>query len=305
MTSHLDSKIDWYSDETASTGRGYPDLLSNTNIKAVIIALPITAQPPFIKQALEAGKHVLSEKPIAADSSIAKELLEFANSVGAQGQNRTTWSIAENWRWLPSHAFAASQVAEMGRILGFRVRVHNSVKAGGKYYETSWRKMPEYQGGFLLDGGIHYIAAMRQILGPENGICRVSAFTGQLQAHLPPVDTVDAVLRAQSGVSGTFSVSFGTTARGGGYGIACEMGTVTAMRGRVVVTRDGVEGEETFEFPDEGAGVRQEVQAWAEGIAGGTMDLRLSPDEALKDLELLEAMLRSGEQGGVPFDVQP
>lgn len=269
----------------------------------MIIALPITAQPPFIKQALEAGKHVLSEKPIAADSKMAKELIEFANIVGAQ--KRSTWSIAENWRWLASHEFARSKVAEMGRVLGFRVRVHNFTKAGGKYYETAWRKTPEYQGGFLLDGGVHYVAAIRQMLRPDNAIIKVSAFTEQLQPHLPPVDTVNAVLQTKSGVSGTFSVSFGTTARGGGYSIACENGTVTAMRGRVVVTNDGQEGEENVEFPDEGAGVKQEVQAWAEGIAGGSIDLRLSPEEALKDLELLEAMLRSGESGGVPFEVQP
>ena len=66
-----------------------------------------------------------------------------------------------------------------------------------------------------------------------------------------------------------------------------------------------MEGEETFDFPDEGAGVKQEVQAWAEGIQSGEIDPRLSAAEALKDLELLEAMLRSGEQNGTPIDIPP
>lgn len=246
---------------------------------------------------------MLSEKPIAADTKTAKELVEYANIVGQE--KRGTWSIAENWRWLDSHVCAAEKVRELGRVLGFRVRINSMVKAGGKYYETAWRKEPGYQGGFLLDGGIHYVAAVRMMLGEENAIARASAFSQQLQPHLPPVDTVNAVLRTGSGVSGTWSVSFGTTFKGGGYSIACEKGTVTALKGKVVVDRlDGV-GEETFEFPDEGSGVKQEVQAWAEGIESGEIDPRLSAAEALKDLELLEAMLRSGEQAGVSIDLQP
>ena len=157
----------------------------------------------------------------------------------------------------------------------------------------------------MLDGGIHYIAAIRQILGPDHPIVRTSAFTKQLQPHLPPVDTIDAILRTRDELSGTFCVSFGTTFKGGGYSIACERGTVTALRGKVIIEQLGVEAEESFDFPDEGAGVKQEVQAWAEGIQSGEIDPRLSAAEALKDLELLEAMLRSGEQNGTPIDVPP
>lgn len=132
MTANLDTKIDWYSDETAAQGRGYSDLLSNTNIKSVIIALPILSQPKFIKEALEAGKHVLSEKPVAKDCEEGRRLWQWFETEGKH--HRGSWSVAENWRWLDSHDFAAKKVQELGRVLGFRVRVHSFVKPGTKYF---------------------------------------------------------------------------------------------------------------------------------------------------------------------------
>ena len=44
--------------------------------------------------------------------------------------------------------------------------------------------------------------------------------------------------------------------------------------------------------------VKSEIICWAEGIKAGKLDARLSAEEALKDLILLEAMFKSGEQNG-------
>lgn len=213
-----------------------------------------------------------------------------------------TLCIAENFRFLESFGYAASQIASLGRVLGFRVRVQNLVQPGGKYFETAWRKKPEYQGGFLLDGGVHFIAATRLMLeGGGVKFARTGAFTSQLQEHLPPVDTVDATVQLNNGVSGTLSMSFGTTFSGTEYAFACEKGTVVVTRGKVVVKKEGK--EETEEFPSEGNGVKQEIAAWGEGLAKGTMDARQGPEEALKDLKVLEAMLTSGEKGGAPVEL--
>lgn len=119
----------------------------------------------------------------------------------------------------------------------------------------------------------------------ENSFTRVAAFTQQLQEHLPPVDTINAIVQTQSGASGTFAVSFGTTFKTSGYSIACEGGAVTVLRSKVVVQRDGV--EESFDFPDEGSGVKQEVLAWSQGIDSGEFDSRLNPEEAMADLSIV------------------
>jgi predicted dehydrogenase len=163
--------------------------------------------------------------------------------------------------------------------------------------ETAWRKKPAYQGGFLLDGGVHFIAAIRQLLGSAALPTSVVAHTSLLQQHLPPVDTVDSVWTTKSGATGTFSVSFGTTfAPGGEYAIACERGTVTVTRGKVTVE----ENKETkvSEFPDERSGVKPEIIAWAESIVAGQANEAQSPEQALADLEILEKLLKSGESKG-------
>ena len=156
--------------------------------------------------------------------------------------------------------------------------------------ETSWRKTPSYQGGFLLDGGVHFTAGIRLLLSAGRGTCieTLSAHTAQLQAHLPPADTVDATMKTNTGITGSFSVSFGTTLPGiFEYSVACELGSVTVREGLVTVRKEGTEEAESREFPDEGEGVMQEVEAWAKGIADGRKDRRQSPEEALADLELV------------------
>ncbi|KAF2806409.1 NAD(P)-binding protein [Mytilinidion resinicola] len=290
--------VDLYSEDSGE-GKGYADLLKRADLKGVIVCLPIPNQPAFIKQALSAGKHVLSEKPVAPTLAAGKELIDwYRSSIPAS----TIWAVAENFRYLDTFRYGAEQISQLGRVLGLRVRLGQMVKPGGKWYETAWRKTPDYQGGFLLDGGVHYIAGTRVLLGTANAIVRTSAHSQQLQEHLPPVDTVDATVKLASGATGTVSISFGTTFKSNEYSVACENGIVSVLRGKVVVTKD--EADEVKEFPDEGSGVAPESKAWGESLVSGKPDTRQIPEEALADLELLEAFLRSGEQNGAPIELK-
>jgi predicted dehydrogenase len=56
-----DAKVALYSEDSGE-GKSLDDLLARSDIKAVTIALPIKNQPEYIRKALLAGKHVLSEK---------------------------------------------------------------------------------------------------------------------------------------------------------------------------------------------------------------------------------------------------
>jgi predicted dehydrogenase len=124
--------VDLYSDDSGS-GKSLDDLLARSDIQAVIIALPIKNQPEYVRKALLAGKHVLSEKPIAENVKDAKELLKWYRS--EIDTKKVTWGVAENFRYLASYDRAAEAVRKMGRVLGFRVRMQAMVE-GGKYFET-------------------------------------------------------------------------------------------------------------------------------------------------------------------------
>ncbi|ESZ98482.1 hypothetical protein SBOR_1144 [Sclerotinia borealis F-4128] len=299
----LNVNVPLYSDDSG-VGKAFNDLLLRTDIHAVIIALPILVQPEYIEAALAAGKHVLSEKPIAGDLERAQRLLQYYKSDNVKG--RATWSVAENFRFLDSFIHARKEVEKLGRVLGFRIKVFLNVKPGDKYFETEWRKKPSYQGGFLLDGGVHFTAAARLILGEATRPTTVVAFSTLLREHLPPVDTINSVWLTKSGISGTFSASFGITLSGPEYTIACENGSVTVIRSKVIVRKgEEKEGNSTeVEFTEEGSGVKQEVAAWAQSIKDGKPDSRQSPEEALADLEILEKLLRSGEEGGKSQSLQ-
>lgn len=165
--------------------------------------------------------------------------------------------------------------------------------------ETAWRKVPDYQGGFLLDGGIHQVAALRVLLGEEAQPASLAGYSALLQKHLPPVDTVTSVWQTKTGIAGTFHMSFGSTYSKKEITIIGENGSVSIIDDNVVVRK--VDGESTEKaFVWEGYGVKPEIAAWAKGIEAGKPDPRQSPEQGLADLEILEKMLRSGEEGGKP-----
>lgn len=277
-------------------------------------SLPILVQPEFIRRALLAGKHVLSEKPIAKDVATAQELLQW---YGANVDSRKTfWAVGENYRYMTKFLFAAEQVRKMGKVKHFRVNVQNLVKEDNKYYrtsstiafccvyayilpkETAWRKTPGYQGGFLLDGGVHMTAGLRLILGSEH-ITALSAQSQLQQAYLPPVDTVDAVVQTGSGATGIISLSWGSPFKDSTFEFACDNGVVTLKGDDVTV--DGKAHHVEFD----GNGVGPEVADFAKAIVSGSpVEKRQSPEAALADLEILEQMLKSGERQGERVDLQ-
>lgn len=75
---------------------GYQALLSNGEIQAFLVVLPIPVQPGIVLDALEAGKHVLSEKPIAKDVKTAREtIFKYETCHKPKG---LVWRVAESTR---------------------------------------------------------------------------------------------------------------------------------------------------------------------------------------------------------------
>lgn len=75
---------------------------------------------------------MLSEKPIAADLKKAEHLIQFYNA--KIDKNKTTWAVAENFRFLNSFVYAAEEARKLGKVLGFSTKMFAYVKEGSKYY---------------------------------------------------------------------------------------------------------------------------------------------------------------------------
>ncbi|KAM3552693.1 hypothetical protein ARSEF4850_007269 [Beauveria asiatica] len=328
--------------EDAGPGRALADVLARDDITAVIVALPIPAQPAFVRAALAAGKHVLAEKPIAPDVAAARALIAYSKSdavtrSGGGGAEAAaavtpTLSIAENQRFFPRFTFALQEAAaaaaddddagrDLGRVTHFSVRVSDMVGTDGKYYKTAWRQAPSYQGGFLLDGGVHLAAGARMLLllatnaglgrtdasssssvRAESRPARVSARTALVRSHLPPVDSVAALVTTRGGATGTYQHSVGSTISAYEFEVAYEHGSVRVREGTVTVRVGGRQPvRRTFE---RASGVPEEVAAWAAGLRDGRPDPAQEPEEALADLEFVEKMIQSGEQDGKWLDYE-
>lgn len=125
-------------------------LLNSASIGAVIVTLPITVQPDIVLAALRAGKHVLSEKPVAADVTSGYSLItEYQEKYQPNGLH---WRIAENYECEPGFIKAAEaiQAGKIGKISHWRLTKSGNIEPDNPYYKTPWRTVPDYQGGFIV-----------------------------------------------------------------------------------------------------------------------------------------------------------
>lgn len=65
---------------------------------------------------------------------------------------------------------------------------------GASYHATSWRTVPDYQGGFLLDGGVHWAAIARVVLPERCKPYSVIANKSLHRAHMLPHDTLVGIV---------------------------------------------------------------------------------------------------------------
>ncbi len=271
-------------------------LLAQPDVDAVDVVLPIAVMPDVMHRVLAAGKHLISEKPIAPDTTTARRLLaDYAH------HPQTVWMVGENWRYEAAFLRAAELVADgvIGTPLTCHWAIFSPVTPQSKYYHTLWRRNSSFPGGFLLDGGVHHIATLRLILGE---ITEVTAAARLVRDDLPPLDTLATTLRFANGCLGTYLASYATAAPWPPHlHIVGSGGSLRVQRREVEVTRDG----KTERFECDGFnGVEQELIAFAESVQTGAPH-RNTPAAALADLAVMEAILTSAANGNSPTPVMP
>lgn len=264
-------------------------LLARADIDAVDILLPIPVQADFVEAALRAGKHVVSEKPIAPDSSAAHRLMALHADRPAQ-----VWMVAENWRYEEAFERAAQLIAEnaIGRPVTAAWSRYVALKPGNPYYATTWRRSG-FAGGLLLDGVIHLAAALRLVLGEIAGVV---SMVEQVAPDLPPADTLAAVLRFANGATCALQVSYAVDSPWGApLTIVGTAGSLRVDRGFVELAHPGA-GVERIEC-GKMHGVQRELAAFADAVQHGAPQ-RNTPAEGLRDLAVVEALLAAAQRPG-------
>jgi len=129
------------------------------DVEAVIVSTTNNMLAPITLAALEAGKHVLVEKPAARNAN------ELTPVITAQRTSGGIVKVGFNLRFHPAIARAKALVDEgaVGPLMYLRARYGH----GGRFgMEREWRGNPELSGGGeMLDQGVHLIDLSRWFLG--------------------------------------------------------------------------------------------------------------------------------------------
>lgn len=150
----------------AELHRALPDL------GAIIVTTPPHLHTAIGVEALEAGVHVLVEKPIALTVRQSLALIEAAERTGRK------LAVAENYRRDPINRLAKA-VIESGALGRAFLAVQSTSGAGERVNITPWRHLRQ-SGGILVDMGIHYTDLLEFYLGP---IDRVIGMSDQIDSQ--------------------------------------------------------------------------------------------------------------------------
>jgi D-xylose 1-dehydrogenase (NADP+, D-xylono-1,5-lactone-forming) len=140
----------------------YEALLEDPDVEAVYISLPNALHVPWTLRALEAGKHVLCEKPFSREPEQVERCFELADS------KRLVLSEGFMWRHHPQTKKLATLAADgaVGRLR--LVRAAFSFQAAATHGAGDTRFDPELAGGSLMDVGSYCVNAIRLLAGePE------------------------------------------------------------------------------------------------------------------------------------------
>jgi predicted dehydrogenase len=156
---------------------------------------------------------------------------------------------------------------------------------------------------------VHTIAALRHMLPAPHALSAISAFTSAIQSHLPPADTLHAMVQTTAGACGSIKIAWGiessVTRRYEFLGSKARLeveflppSSAGAQEVRRVILTP-VQGEQqTFTLPADA--MRSEFDFFARALAGGVgseaeleVQKRSGPRATLRDVEVVEKALAS------------
>ncbi|MCE5248818.1 Gfo/Idh/MocA family oxidoreductase [bacterium] len=187
------------------THTDYHDLLERRDVDAVIVFLPHSRMPQAVADAAAAGKHVIVEKPCAADvagiEKIAATAREFPH---------IKISAPYCWRTHPVSGQIRSAIKD--GLLGSIVAMEGRLNAGGAHRyirdNTAWVLESSEGGGPMWNLGVHWIDYFRWMTGQE--IVAVSGIAngpfGEPERTIE--DNAQALLRFGDGAVGILDVSY-------------------------------------------------------------------------------------------------
>jgi predicted dehydrogenase len=279
-------------------------------VELVTVATPNDSHLELVVKALEAGKHVVCEKPVALSVE------DFDTMCAAAARSGKRFTVHQNRRWDVDFLAIRSiiQSGEIGETINVESRVH-----GSRGIPSDWRCHKPYGGGMVLDWGVHLIDQMLQLI-PEpitKLYCELTNIT---------TDEVDDGFHLQltfaSGKRATVEVGtynfvymprFYLQCRGGAariedWQVPCRVAKLKAWNEKEVIpvqTAAGITKTmaprdeitlDTYEIPRPTSDVHDFYRNFTRAI-DGLEEQRILLPEVRRVLRVMEGCFRSGETG--------
>ena len=255
----------------------YEDLLADPDVDAVYIPLPNSMHVPWSIAALEAGKHVLCEKPLA------RRVADVERAFAAADRAGRLLMEAFMWRYHPQTETLARLAREIAPLRVVRAAFGFDLPADDT---GNVRLQPDLDGGALMDVGCYCVSGLRLLCGePE----RVAAE----QVERNGVDGRFAgVLRFPGDVLGTFDCGFDVPPLGaievvGAGGILVAEDPWHGVSPRLTLTRPGAAPEEVAVTAANPYGL--ELEDFSRAVRDGRTP-RLGRDDALGQARAIELL---------------
>jgi scyllo-inositol 2-dehydrogenase (NADP+) len=192
--------------------RAYPDMGSmqeNQSLDAVLIATPTSMHLEPALRALDAGVHVMLEKPMALDLAGSRRLADLAREKGR------ILSVFHNRRWDLDYLTVKMhmQAGVFGQVFNVESRLGqwaSCVGPAAREYRPGWRNEAAFGGGGLYDWGSHFIDQMWRLFYPA----RVIRMYAQLRGNVWTRDCDDlarVVMDFEGGPVGVVEINTTTT----------------------------------------------------------------------------------------------
>jgi predicted dehydrogenase len=155
-------------------GRQYAtveEMLAKGGVDALVVSTPNCLHAPQTIAALEAGVHVMVEKPMAMNAAEAGEMVAAGQRSGALLMVAHCWRFDQEARWVAEQV-AAGRIGEVIRTRG--CGVHVNWGPGGWFTQKR-----EAGGGAVADMGIHAIDTARFLMGdpqPVSVFARIGTY---------------------------------------------------------------------------------------------------------------------------------
>jgi UDP-N-acetyl-2-amino-2-deoxyglucuronate dehydrogenase len=177
----------------------FEDLLDKSNADIVVLATPSGLHAEQTILAAQAGKHVMTEKPMATRWQDGKRMVAACDSAGVRlfvvKQNRRNATLQLLKRALDDNRF--------GRL--YMVTVNVFWNRPQSYYDSgNWRGTWEFDGGAFMNQASHYVDLLDWLCGPVES---VQAYTATLARDIEVEDTGVLAVRWRSGALGTMAVT--------------------------------------------------------------------------------------------------